>query len=105
MASKPKPGVERRKGGPWIVVEVPATDDDPLYPSSRRFYLDVPPGSTEHVDKAKQFADPKEAASVANKLMHYSRNTWAEVVPFSMAWALVHAGGAPWDYRRPRGEP
>lgn len=93
------PGRIRRNAGPWIIVEVPVHDEDPLYPSRRRFYVGGDEASTEHVDKAHRFTDRGDAETKANQIMHTSRNTWAEAMPFSMAWALVHAQGAPWSPR------
>lgn len=100
----PKPPAHaRRDAGPWIIVEVPMETDDlaeiPLYPSRRRFYCAVDTHSAEHIDQAHHFEDRKEAQRKANQIMHKSRNTWAEVVPLSIAWALVHACGATWNPR------
>lgn len=98
--ARPIPGMLRRRAGPWIIVEVPVQDIDVLYPRSRRFYTgDEKVPSSEHIEGAHEFTDQKLAQRTANKLMHYSRNTWAEVVPLPIAWALVHAGGAPWKPR------
>lgn len=96
---------QRRDAGPWVVVEVPMKDRSLLYPSRRRFYSKESEdnnGSTEYIDKAERFTVQAKAKHQANRIMHLSRGTWAEVVPFSIAWALIHSGGAPW---RPREAP
>lgn len=99
------PGFARRAQGPWIVVEVPMDDEDPLYPSRRRFYAPKESdGSTEHVDQAHRFDQAKDALHMANRIMHLSRGTWAEPMHLSMAWALAHSGGAKWKAKvKPRG--
>lgn len=103
------PSKARNAAGPWVIVLVPMKDEDPAFPSRRRFYVPgkaeagsgVGPG-TEHLHLAHQFDNVRTAQSKANSLMHTSRNVWAVVVPHAIVWALLFSKGASWKPRIPK---
>lgn len=97
------PNRQRRLSGPWIVVCVPM-EDDPLYPSRRQFHNQKRGHGVETLKAATQFTDHKEAKRIANRIMARSPKTWADAVPFALAWALINSGGADWERgkREPR---